>query len=238
MVQDPQVMIAQCSQRTSSKLLPRLPMYTHHEQAVLRTVSVSLLPTPSDSNLTVILDQLMEFGRSCGRSLAIKGAEYNSPGRQPHPMCLEGTRVDLLDHVYRLLEDPEMSRIVWLKGTAGVRKSVVAFTAAEQMRALHMKDQTSSEKRLGGTFFFSRKYTERYQPTSNFPKDDLTSAIHENSALLDPRKSPCNQMELPLFLDLLGGADSDFSSVRLWYLSLTPLMNAYPKPRLLSLSPY
>ena len=69
--------------------------------------------------------------------------------------------MDLLDHVYGLLEDPEMSRIVWLKGTAGVRKSAVAFTAAERMRAPHMKDQTSSEKRLAGTFFLSRKYMER-----------------------------------------------------------------------------
>ncbi|OJA19595.1 hypothetical protein AZE42_05653, partial [Rhizopogon vesiculosus] len=57
--------------------------------------------------------------------VAVKGAEYDSRERQPHPKCLEGTRVDLLDHIRGLLENKEKSRIIWLHGTAGVGKSAV-----------------------------------------------------------------------------------------------------------------
>ncbi|KAG2752743.1 hypothetical protein P692DRAFT_201894899, partial [Suillus brevipes Sb2] len=59
--------------------------------------------------------------------VAVLGAEYDSPERQPHPKCLEGTRVDLLQFIHGLLDN----QIVWLHGTAGVRKSAVAFTVAE-----------------------------------------------------------------------------------------------------------
>ncbi|OAX32998.1 hypothetical protein K503DRAFT_701163, partial [Rhizopogon vinicolor AM-OR11-026] len=144
--------------------------------------------------------------------VAIKGAEYDSPERQPHPKCLEGTRVNLLDHIYDLLGSREKSRLIWLHGTAGVGKSAVAFTVAERMRDLKVTAQTTSEKRLAGTFFFSRKYTERcttgyffatlaYQLATNFPsiRDDVITTIRENPALLDPKKSLRDQMEA-LFL--------------------------------------
>jgi len=80
------------------------------------------------------------------------------------------------------------------------------------MRGLTVTEQRPGEKRLAGTFFFSRKYTDRcttgyffatlaYQLASNFPsvRDDLTAAIRENPALLDPKKSLRDQMEA-LFL--------------------------------------
>ncbi|KAG2035324.1 hypothetical protein BDR03DRAFT_962772 [Suillus americanus] len=61
--------------------------------------------------------------------VAVNGAEYNSRERQPHPKCLEGTRVDLLTYIYELLDDPDKNRLIWLHGTAGVGKeSAVAFT--------------------------------------------------------------------------------------------------------------
>jgi hypothetical protein len=47
------------------------------------------------------------------------GAEYDSPERQPYPKCLEGTRVNLA-YIYKLLDDPEKNRLIWLHGTAGV----------------------------------------------------------------------------------------------------------------------
>ncbi|OAX34154.1 hypothetical protein K503DRAFT_699244, partial [Rhizopogon vinicolor AM-OR11-026] len=144
--------------------------------------------------------------------VAIKGAEYDSPERQPHPKCLEMTRVKLLDHIYELLDKQKKNRLIWLHGTAGVGKSAVAFTVAERMRDLKVTAQMTSEKRLAGTFFFSRKYTERcttgyvfatlaYQLATNFPsiQDDVITAIRENPALLDPKKSLRDQMEA-LFL--------------------------------------
>ncbi|OAX42166.1 hypothetical protein K503DRAFT_394422 [Rhizopogon vinicolor AM-OR11-026] len=149
--------------------------------------------------------------------VAVKGAEYNSRERQPHPKCLKGTRVDLLNHIYGLLDDTEKSRLVWLHGGSGVGKSPVAFTVAERMRGLKVKEQTTSEKRLAGTFFFSHNHTKRsttgyffatlgYQLAINFPsiRDDVKRAIHENPALLDPDKSLPDQMEA-LFLQPLRG---------------------------------
>ena len=66
--------------------------------------------------------------------VAIGGAEYDTPDleRQPHPKCLERTRVNLLDHMYGISDDSEKSRFVWLQGMAGVGKSAVAFTIAER----------------------------------------------------------------------------------------------------------
>jgi hypothetical protein len=147
--------------------------------------------------------------------IAVKGAEYDSRERLPYPKCLEGTRVDLLNHIYWLLDNPDKSRLIWLHGTAGVGKSAVAFTIAERMRGLKVAEQTTREKRLAGTFFFSRRHTKRctagylfatlaYQLASNFPsiRDDVNRAIHDNPAILDPDKSLQDQME-DLFLQPL-----------------------------------
>ena len=147
--------------------------------------------------------------------VVVKGAEYNSRERQPHPKCLKGTRVDLLNHIYGLLDNKEKNRLIWLHGTAGVGKSAVAFTVAERMRGLTIAEQTKIEKRLAGTFFFSRKHMKRrttgyffatlaYQLATNFPsiREDLNKAIRDNPALLDPDKSLEDQMEA-LFLQPL-----------------------------------
>jgi hypothetical protein len=39
--------------------------------------------------------------------VAVKGAQYNSRGRQPHPKCLDGARVDLVKYIHKLLDDPK-----------------------------------------------------------------------------------------------------------------------------------
>ncbi|KAG2348515.1 hypothetical protein BDR05DRAFT_524410 [Suillus weaverae] len=147
--------------------------------------------------------------------VAVKGAEHDSRERRPHPKCLEGTRVVLLNHIYVYLSNKEKSRLIWLHGTAGVGKSAVAFTVAEKMRGLKMTEETKIETRLGGTFFFSRKHTKRrttgyffvtlaYQLAINFPsvRTDVNRAILNNPALLDPDKSLRDQMEA-LFLQPL-----------------------------------
>ncbi|KAG2138559.1 hypothetical protein DEU56DRAFT_755847 [Suillus clintonianus] len=144
--------------------------------------------------------------------VAVKGAEHDSAERLPHPKCLDGTRVTLLNYICELLDGEEKSRMIWLHGTAGVGKSAVAFTVAERMRGLKVTEGTSVEKRLAGTFFFSRKHTKRrtsghffatlaYQLASNFPsiREEVNRAIIENPALLDPDKSLRDQME-SLFL--------------------------------------
>ncbi|KAG1855756.1 hypothetical protein DFJ58DRAFT_727416 [Suillus subalutaceus] len=147
--------------------------------------------------------------------VAVKGAQYNSPERQPHPKCLEGTRVDLLKFIHGFLDDRKKNQLIWLHGTAGVGKSAVAFTVAERMKGLKVTEETNVEKRLAGTFFFSRKHTKRcttgyffvtlaYQLATNFPsiRQDVNRAIRNNPALLDPDAPLCDQMEA-LFLQPL-----------------------------------
>jgi hypothetical protein len=36
--------------------------------------------------------------------VVVKGAQYNSPERQPYPKCLQGTRVDLLKYIHGFLD--------------------------------------------------------------------------------------------------------------------------------------
>ncbi|KAG1765657.1 hypothetical protein EDD22DRAFT_968460 [Suillus occidentalis] len=140
--------------------------------------------------------------------VAVKGAEYDSRERRPHPKCLQGTRVDLLKYIHRSLDDREKSRLIWLHGTAGVGKSAVPFTVAETMRDIKVTEDTHVEKRLAGTFFFSRKHTKRcttgyffatlvYQLATNFPsiRTDVNRTIRDNPALLDPDKSLRDQVE-------------------------------------------
>ncbi|KAG1745698.1 hypothetical protein EDB19DRAFT_458288 [Suillus lakei] len=143
--------------------------------------------------------------------VAVKGAQYNSREHQPHPKCLRGTRVDL-NYIHELLDDPGKNQLIWLHGTAGVGKSAVAFIVAERMRGLKVTEETNVEKRLAGTFFFSRKHTKRstagyffptlvYQLVTNFPniRKDVSRIIRDNPALLDPDMPLRDQMEA-LFL--------------------------------------
>ncbi|KAG2068204.1 hypothetical protein BDR04DRAFT_1103717 [Suillus decipiens] len=141
--------------------------------------------------------------------VAIKGAQYNSRERQPHPKCLQGTRVDLLKYIYGFLDNTENNQLIWLHGTAGIGKSAVAFTVAENMKGQKVTEETDVEMRLAGTFFFSRKHTERctagyffatlvYQLGINFPsiQKDLSRAIEKKihrRILLTPCGLPLTQ---------------------------------------------
>jgi hypothetical protein len=140
--------------------------------------------------------------------VAVPEAEYDSPERQPHPKCLKGTRVNLLEFIHGLLDKREKSQMIWLHGTAGVGKSAVAFTVAEMMKSLEVREDTKIETRLAGTFFFSRKHTKcsttghffatlACQLASNFPsaKNHVNEAIRENPAVLDSSKSLRDQMK-------------------------------------------
>ncbi|KAG1809400.1 uncharacterized protein BJ212DRAFT_1279739 [Suillus subaureus] len=53
--------------------------------------------------------------------VVVKGVDSNSPEYQPYLKCLQETWVDLLNHIYTLLD---------------VGKSVVAFIVSERMKGL------------------------------------------------------------------------------------------------------
>jgi hypothetical protein len=141
--------------------------------------------------------------------VAVKGAQYNSHEHQPHPKCLQGTRVDLLKYIHGFLDGTEKN---WLHGTAGIGKSAVAFTVADKMKDLKVTEEMNIKKRLVGTFFLSCKHTKCctagyffvtlvYQLATSFPsiRNDVNRAIRDNPALLDPDTPLCDQMKA-LFL--------------------------------------
>ncbi|KAG2356034.1 hypothetical protein BDR07DRAFT_1424360 [Suillus spraguei] len=140
--------------------------------------------------------------------VSVKGAEHDSPERQPHPKRLEGSWVDLTNCVHALLDDRKKSRLIWLHGAPGVGKSAVAFNIAERMKGLNMVENVGIGKRLAGSFVFSRKHTKRsttgyffatlaYQLGCTYftIRQDMAICARENPALLDPGKSLRNQME-------------------------------------------
>src|SRR6267154_2606591 len=124
-------------------------------------MSVSPYLIPSHSLTSLKVPRSFEGTWEKLSQVFVKSAEYDSPERLPHPKCLEGTREGLLKYIRESLDDREKSRIIWLHGTAGVGKSAVAFTVAQRMRALKVREDTTIETRLAGTFFFSRKHTKR-----------------------------------------------------------------------------
>ncbi|KIN07133.1 hypothetical protein OIDMADRAFT_174150 [Oidiodendron maius Zn] len=74
-------------------------------------------------------------------------APFNSYSKQHAPICLPGTRVDLLQEIYNWADGQDKRYIFWLNGLAGTGKSTIAYTVARRF---------FEEKRLGASFFFSR----------------------------------------------------------------------------------
>src|SRR6267154_698636 len=73
------------------------------------------------------------------------------------PSDMFGT--DVHNYIHGLL-DHRKSQFIWLHGTAGVGKSAVAYTVADRMRSLKVREDTKIETRFARTFFFSRKHTK------------------------------------------------------------------------------
>ncbi|KAG1811715.1 uncharacterized protein BJ212DRAFT_1483445 [Suillus subaureus] len=75
---------------------------------------------------------------------------FDSEFRQPHSRCMENTRVTLRKSITQVLDQRDRTNI-WLNGLAGVGKTSIAFTVAEEMKAA---------KRLAATFF-SHKHAQK-----------------------------------------------------------------------------
>jgi hypothetical protein len=77
------------------------------------------------------------------------GVRYNSAEEEHRPSCLEDTRIELLDEVYRWAESdqPREPHIFWLAGSAGTGKSTISRTVARFLDNMGL---------LGASFFFSR----------------------------------------------------------------------------------
>ncbi|KAG0706176.1 hypothetical protein DFH29DRAFT_186435 [Suillus ampliporus] len=120
---------------------------------------------------------------------------FDSEKRQPHSRCMENTRVALRESLRQLLGQPDRTN-VWLNGLAGVGKSSIAFSIAEEMKTVN---------KLAATFFFSQKHAQKasaiiptiaYQLALVFPriKSDIVKAIEGDKMLLSSDKSRSDQM--------------------------------------------
>jgi len=89
-----------------------------------------------------------------------------------HPVCLEGTRRDILQSITDWLSTPsEGQNIFWLHGPAGSGKSTISTTIAEHFRELH---------RLGAFILFNRN-----DPVQSDPRAVIRTMAHQ-VACADP----------------------------------------------------
>ncbi|KAG1750389.1 uncharacterized protein EDB91DRAFT_1243968 [Suillus paluster] len=120
---------------------------------------------------------------------------FDSEKRQPHSRCMENTRVALRESLKQILDKRDHTN-VYLNGLAGVGKTSIAFSIAEEMKAT---------SRLAATFFFSHKHAQQagaiiptiaYQLALAFPRirGDIVKAIEKDKMLLSSVKSRSDQM--------------------------------------------
>jgi hypothetical protein len=79
-------------------------------------------------------------------------AAFNSSDNQHNPICLQNTRVDVLNQIRAWADGDNERCIFWLNGMAGTGKSTIARTIACEYY---------NQKRLGANFFFSRGTEDR-----------------------------------------------------------------------------
>ncbi|KAI5792752.1 hypothetical protein FPQ18DRAFT_17904 [Pyronema domesticum] len=90
--------------------------------------------------------KLYNYG-TLGKLPHIAGASFNYRRLHHEPICLNGTREDVLHRIRLWTREPESACICWLSGMAGTGMSTIARTAARQFY---------KDKQLGASFFFSR----------------------------------------------------------------------------------
>jgi hypothetical protein len=74
-------------------------------------------------------------------------AAFNSADKQDDPLCLQDTRVDVLNQIRAWADGGDEECIFWLNGMAGTGKSTLARTIAQEYY---------NRNRLGASFFFSK----------------------------------------------------------------------------------
>ncbi|KAF9447208.1 hypothetical protein P691DRAFT_776292 [Macrolepiota fuliginosa MF-IS2] len=149
-------------------------------------------PNFINNPLTVQVSQPEKRGLQILLGASIRAATYDSSEHPRH--CHPGTRIRHIDQIVNwALETPDHScRIFWLKGPAGVGKSAIAQSCAEEFAA---------QKKLAAAFFFSRP-NQREDPQRLFTSisyqwtlkhksyaDILQSTIHDDPTIIDKELS-------------------------------------------------
>jgi len=94
-----------------------------------------------------ITQDIAELDRYLSTLPIAHNAAFNSRERQHDDLCLQNTRVDLLEEIRQWVSRQDGRNIFWLNGLAGTGKSTIARTVAREYY---------DQKRLGASFFFSR----------------------------------------------------------------------------------
>ncbi|KAF9504200.1 hypothetical protein BS47DRAFT_1334671 [Hydnum rufescens UP504] len=141
-------------------------------------------------------------------------AAHDSVRENAPSSCLEGTRVAVLEEILTWLESANGERppVYWLNGLAGIGKSTIAKTVA---------DQAQEKGMLGATFFFSRSDKPLRDPGLVLPTLAFQLAHSDNTfmeAIVDTLKQDPGVGQRGLLSQLQG-------------LILTPLLTINPHRR-------
>ncbi|KAM6513282.1 hypothetical protein FALCPG4_015725 [Fusarium falciforme] len=107
-----------------------------------------------DQNLLHIDKKLLDITQKAvlDRLPAVVEASFDSRAEEHNPICLHGTRVDLLRQISEWADDPRAEAIFWLNGMAGTGKSTISRTVARSFATTGC---------LGASFFFKRGEADR-----------------------------------------------------------------------------
>ena len=89
----------------------------------------------------------------------VEGATFDSYEHEHEPLCLEDTRVQVLEQIRTWYSGSDKQPLFWLSGMAGTGKSTIARTVAHDL---------ARQGKLGASFFFSRGGGDRSQARKLF----------------------------------------------------------------------
>ncbi|ETS05239.1 hypothetical protein M419DRAFT_71348, partial [Trichoderma reesei RUT C-30] len=90
--------------------------------------------------------------------LIAQGAAFDDYSQTFRDECYPGTRLEILDSIYKWVADPASPAIFWLQGMAGTGKSTIAQTVTKKLDGVN----------LGASFFFKRGDGDRGTPRRFF----------------------------------------------------------------------
>ncbi|KAB8293705.1 hypothetical protein EYC80_009191 [Monilinia laxa] len=82
----------------------------------------------------------------------VNNAAFDSHDEEHNARCYQGTRAELLRHIYSWASDRDSKCIFWLNGMAGTGKSTISRTVAQNL---------AQKGELGASFFFKRGEGDR-----------------------------------------------------------------------------
>ncbi|KAL7915798.1 hypothetical protein GGI35DRAFT_6797 [Trichoderma velutinum] len=103
------------------------------------------------SNYHLILLESIQREFILNKLQVAQGAAYDDFSEAYRDECHPGTRLEILDTIYKWATDPSSPSIFWLQGLAGTGKSTIAQTVAKNFDG----------KSLGASFFFKRGEGDR-----------------------------------------------------------------------------